>query len=240
MDKAKYLLKNLNLMNIILIGIVASFVSYAILPLRGINVKYVPSAPKGLSSSAADEKEKHEEIKPPSPNDYNIVAEQNLFHPERKIPVPKVAAAPLPKPDFVLYGTLITDDLQIAYMEDKKVPQSTPGRGKRQTAVRQGDLISGFILKQIEKDSVVMTRGDETLIVQLKDTLKVRDTAAVTATAAQPQQPTSPPVTVGRNPAPPAAAVQPQVSGTTKPVPPLTSRQARRRGLSGAAPVSGE
>jgi hypothetical protein len=103
------------------------------------------------------------------PTDYSIIAEQNLFHPDRKIPVEKVAAAPLPTPDFVLYGTLVSEGLNVAYMEDKKSPQSTPGRANRQSALHQGESLSGFVVKEINKDKVVMVRGEETVVVNLDD-----------------------------------------------------------------------
>ena len=106
----------------------------------------------------------------PNPMEYTLIADQNLFHPERKIPPEKKAEAPLPKPEFVLYGTLITSDLGIAYLEDKKgAPVTTPGRGKRQTALKKGESLSGFILKELFNDRVVMNRGEETMTVYLND-----------------------------------------------------------------------
>jgi len=105
----------------------------------------------------------------PFPTDYSVIAEQNLFHPDRKIPVETAAEAPLPTPDFVLYGTLLTEDMKVAYMEDKKSPQNTPGRPNRQSVLHQGESLSGFVVKEIDKDSVTMVRGDETVVVNLED-----------------------------------------------------------------------
>jgi hypothetical protein len=102
--------------------------------------------------------------------DYVIVADANLFHPERKIPLQKKEEAPLlPVPDLVLHGTLITDDVSLAYLEDMKEPRNTPGRGKRQIALKKGDMLNGFTLKEIEPDKIVMTRGEEKLTVSVKD-----------------------------------------------------------------------
>jgi hypothetical protein len=75
----------------------------------------------------------------------------------------------LQKPDFVLYGTLVADNISVAYMEDKKSPRTTPGRGKRQTALKKGDTLSGYTLKEIDPEHVIMVRGEDTLIVKVID-----------------------------------------------------------------------
>ncbi|MEW6003375.1 MAG: hypothetical protein AB1638_12130, partial [Nitrospirota bacterium] len=152
-----------------------------------------------IKKTESGTEEKSAESSVPSLTDFMMIAEDNLFHPERKIPVEKPVAPPLPKPEFVLYGTLITDDTNLAYLEDLKAPYSTPGRGKRQTALRKGDSMSGFILKDIEADKIVMVRGEEKIEVYLNDTQrpKTRKEAEI-ATVTTPQQsqprvlPTSP------------------------------------------------
>ena len=122
--------------------------------------------------------------------DYVVVADENLFHPERRIPPEKKAEAVLPKPEFVLFGTLIAPNLSIAYMEDKKAPVTTPGRGNRQTTLKKGELLSGFTLKEIMKDKVVMARGEETIQVSLENpgSPKKRETL-LTTPGPQPQLP---------------------------------------------------
>jgi hypothetical protein len=85
---------------------------------------------------------------------------------------------PLPKPDLVLYGTLITDTLNLAYIEDLKAPRSSPGRGKRQTAAKQGDMFNGFILKEIHTDRIVLVRGEEKLVIAINDSAHPKDRAA--------------------------------------------------------------
>jgi hypothetical protein len=92
--------------------------------------------------------------------DYAIITEKNLFHPGRILP-PLKKVEEVPRPDFVLYGTLVTDFLRIAYMTDNKQPRNTPGRGKRQTAVKIGETMSGYVLKDVQPDRVVMARGDD-------------------------------------------------------------------------------
>ncbi len=104
----------------------------------------------------------------PAIPDYMLIAEQNLFHPERRIPEKKEEKQ-LPKPEFVLYGTLITDDTGIAYMEDLKAPYNTAGRGNRQKAIQKGSIFSGFSLSEIHHDKVVMLRGDERIDVKITE-----------------------------------------------------------------------
>jgi hypothetical protein len=99
-----------------------------------------------------------------SPNDYAVIGYQNLFHPDRKIPPEKKELPPLPMPEFVLFGTLLTPDLSVAYLEDKKAPVSTPGRGPRQTALKKGETLSGFTLREIM--AIKWSRpGDDTVTV---------------------------------------------------------------------------
>lgn len=162
----KSLIRNINIGNILLAAVVAFFV------LSDVSTLFTVQANSVLPSAKKQEQEaggEAQEIQIPSPAEFMSVAEQNLFHPERKIPVEKKAEQPLPKPEFVLYGTMITNGLSLAYVEDLKAPRSSPGRGKRQTSLKKGDRISGFILKEIHSDNIVLMRGDEKLVVSIQD-----------------------------------------------------------------------
>ena len=162
----KTIIRNINVLNILLISVIIMSISYSLLPLLDMKVKYtLPAAKKTVE----DTKEKAAQTQTFSFAEYTMIADENLFHPERKIPVEKKEEKPLPKPDIVLYGTLITDDISLAYLEDLKAPYSTPGRGKRQTALRKGDSMSGFTLKEIETDKIVMVRGEERMVVYLNE-----------------------------------------------------------------------
>ena len=179
-------LRNVNLLNILLLCASLVFAGGVLLPQLDTRVTYTPPVPvKG-----AAEKKKVEVPTPPplSPQDYVVIADQNLFHPDRIIPVEKKAEEVLPKPEFVLYGTLIASDSSLAYMEDKKAPVSTPGRGQRQTVVKKGETISGFRLKEIMADRVVLVRGEETQTVLLSDQKipKTRESLAGTTSPPKP------------------------------------------------------
>jgi len=162
----KSFIRNINIGNIILAAVVAFFIFSDVSPLFTVQANAVlPSAKKQEQETVGEA----QEIPIPSPAEFMSVAEQNLFHPERKIPVEKKAEQPLPKPEFVLYGTMITNGLGLAYVEDLKAPRSSPGRGQRQTSLKKGDRMSGFTLKEIHSDNIVLMRGDEKLVVSIQD-----------------------------------------------------------------------
>jgi len=186
MRRTRYLLSHINLINILLTAVLIFLVNYILLPFLSKSILYsLPAVKKHGKTEPLTSKQ--EQPKMTSPLDYMVITEQNLFHPERKIPVEVKQAQPLPKPDFVLYGTLINDELQIAYIEDRKSPQSTPGRGKRQSALKLGSSLSGFSLKRVETDKVLMVRGEENIIVLLDDPQKQksRETQTIETTVAQ-------------------------------------------------------
>jgi len=150
----------INLLNIILFAVVIVLAAFAVAPLFNARVKF--TLPAGKTRAEAKQESPAESAPAPSPADYAAIAENNLFHPERRTPKDE---KPLPKPELVLYGTIVAEGGSVAYIEDKKSPKATPGRGKRQTAVKKGDVISGFVLKEIEVDRIVLTRGEETMVV---------------------------------------------------------------------------
>jgi hypothetical protein len=188
----KKILKNINILNIILISAVIAFAAYSVFPTLEMKVKY--ALPSAKNIEGAEDKEPGE-LKIPSLTQYTVIADENLFHPERRIPPEKKEEPPLPKPEFVLYGTMISDDLSLAYLEDMKAPRNTPGRGKRQVALKKGDSMSGFILKEIDPDKITMVRGEEKLIVAMNDPqkAKAREVAAAATAAAAPRQPQAAP-----------------------------------------------
>lgn len=174
MDKVRHLLRNINLLNVLL-GCVLIAVAYlTFFPHSSVKADYRKTVAKKTQTKKkpADSKTASEDEKNPSPADYMVIADENLFNPDRKIPEKKnqqkQAAKKLPKPEFVLDGTLITKDLQIAFMEDKKAPVNTPGRPNRQTPLKIGDSMSGYTLMKIDKDKVIMQRGTDKMTISLE------------------------------------------------------------------------
>jgi hypothetical protein len=201
-------IKSFNLLNCILVAAALVFTFSFLLPQRDSNLAItLPSLKKKPVEKTQSEPPKAQN---PSPMDYVVVADENLFHPERKIPPEKKAEAALPKPEFVLFGTLIAPNLSMAYMEDKKAPVTTPGRGIRQSTLKQGEKLSGFTLKEIMKDKVVMARGEETIQVPLENpgSPKKRETQLATP-GSQPQAPGMPTAGQPRPPVAPMGGVAP-------------------------------
>lgn len=179
-----------------LIALVVFMANYAVLPILNMKITYTPVAHKKIADvTSKDKVDEAVEGKNPSAMDYTIIADQNLFHPERIIPPEKKEEAALPKPEFVLYGTLIADDLRLAYMEDKKALRTTAGRGNRQTTLKEGNTLSGFTLKEIDPDKVVMVRGEETLVVKVMDSSAKKQREVVGTSTTAPRT-TAPPARV--------------------------------------------
>lgn len=194
--RLKILMRNVNVANALLLLILVGLAVNVLPPLFHLQVTYtLPSSKKPVK-----QQQEQAEAKPLSLSEYAVISEENIFHPERKIPIIKPEAPPLPKPDFVLYGTLITDDTSLAYLVDQKSGATSSGGGKRQKALRKGETISGFTLKEIEADKVLMVRGEERIEVRITDKARSKGTSASTPSS----------TTVQGSPAP-------SVSGKTRP-----------------------
>ena len=188
----KRLLSNLTVINLLLaltIGVIAYYTYYT--TKQEINSFAITTtetkAREETAKADPEPSEKKGEASQPQILDYSLITEKNLFHPERKIPEEKKPIVELPKPEIVLYGTLISGTDKIAYLEDLKAPRTTPGRGKRQTALRQGQSISGFKLEEIYEDRIVMVRGEEKMEVKVLQNLDKKPRKADTT-----PNPTSP------------------------------------------------
>jgi hypothetical protein len=191
--RIKRLIRNINMLNVVFLTVALFFAFYIFFPALDITAGFtLPSVKK----YAAEKEETGMDIRIPSITEYAKITEENLFHPERKIPVEKKTdQQQQPLPEFVLYGTLITDDLRLAYIEDLKAPRNSPGRGKRQAALKKGDALSGFTLKEIEADQIVMVRGEEKIVVIVNNPSRSKErketgvtTAATAATRKPPKQ----------------------------------------------------
>lgn len=194
--KAKYIFRSVTAGNLLL-AIAAAYMAYWLV-MPSIS-RQAPSPLKVQTSPAKMAEGVRNEFSAPSPADYAIIAEENLFHPERIIPPEKKAEQELPKPDFILYGTLVSEDASLAFIEDLKAPRLTPGRGKRQIVLKRGDMLSGFVLKEIEQDRIIMVRGEDRIAVSVRDAQKPKTRAAFEANGRQPpaqefQRGSAPPV----------------------------------------------
>lgn len=206
-------MRSINVLNILLFAMLVALAAYILPPLAHLNASYTVPPPKKM----AEEKEEPAPAgQAPAMTEYTVIAEQNLFHPERKIVAENKDEKPLPKPEFVLYGTLIDGDTKIAFIEDLKAPYTTASRGKRQRTLRLGEPLSGFTLREVLPDRVVMVRGEERVELSVIDAshAKTRETATTVApqqqvpagraggSAAAPQQPPGAAPGVVRGPRP--------------------------------------
>ena len=90
----RYILRSLNVLNLILGAILLLLLGYALLPLTRTSL--VPVLPRPKAAAKAE--------KPPSSSkepvnvaaDYVVIADRNPFHPERTIPVEKKEEKPRP------------------------------------------------------------------------------------------------------------------------------------------------
>jgi hypothetical protein len=242
----RYIYRNINPLNIILVISTVLIALGAFSPYFYPQVRY--NLPTVKLTPAEEEKSPETAVVSPSMSDYMVIAEQNLFHPDRKVPPEKKEAQQLPKPELILYGTLITDGISVAYVDDKKNPKTTPGRGKRQTVMKKGDAVSGFVLKEIETDRIMLVRGDETMVVHLNqgDKPRISEVPAAVPAGGRPA-PTPQPVAKPAQPAPvsakpgspqPAPVVtQPMPQRSFAPPMPGGGRRPQTRGTSAAQPV---
>lgn len=198
----RYLGKNLNLINILLLAGIVVLAATVLYPMTYARVKFaLPRAKVKAPVEAAKEApgQPAQQAAPgPSPLDYAVIGEQNLFHPDRVTPID--GKAEVPKPELILYGTLITDIGRTAFIEDKRSPKTSPGRGKRQTTVRLGEIIGGYRVTEIEPDRIVLIHADEKVTFYLSSD-KVREGDA------------SSPVPAGKTPPLPVPAKRPTVPG---------------------------
>jgi len=185
MPLIREVLRNINVLNITLIAGLVFFIVKVLLPSYRVDVTPVVDVTERQTDRSSTKERVDEDAK--RTDDYSIITENNLFHPERRFVIPKQEEM-LPKPDFVLYGTLLAGDIKVAYMEDLKSPFTTSGRGKRQRSVHLGEMVSGYTLSEIYNDRVVMVRGDDRIEVKVMDLSKQKH---LKPTTTQPQQ-TSP------------------------------------------------
>lgn len=164
------LLKNINVLNIALAVFAGVLFFIWVYPLLHTNNRI--EIPKG-HEDAAESGEEASNVSEPSPMavDYAIVTDKNLFHPERRMPSVNIVKedAPVERPDILYFGSVITEEKKIAYIEDKKNPYSTPGRGKRQTHLAEGAIIGGYTLKEVNPENIVLVRGDDKFVINLRD-----------------------------------------------------------------------
>jgi hypothetical protein len=179
------MLRHLTVLNLLLAAMILLIIFVLVLPSSESPIDPGPDTVTMTADADTQESLPDDSSAPPA-SDFSLIAEQNLFHPERRLlEVDETGEAPEnSENDFVLYGTLITDGLRIAYLEDLLSPIESPGRGKRQIALKPGDSIGGYIVEEIDTDRVVLQKNDERAVIYVNDPEKpkARDYAKRAAT----------------------------------------------------------
>ena len=212
----QYLIRSVNVLNLILLAVAAAVFIYVLDPiLQESTAVAIPSAREESVPPAVSSK--NIEGSQLTTADYAVIGDKNLFHPDRVIPPEKKVetAKEKAKPELVLHGTMITDQTKLAYIEDKKAPASSQGRGARQITLKEGDQIAGYKLTQVTDKLIVLTNGGEQVTLYL-DELKERKTET-TMTAKPVGAPTA-------QQAPPRAAVSQQRPRTERATPPSAAQ----------------
>jgi hypothetical protein len=230
MHIGRSLLRSINVLNLLLLTASIGFFLYFLNPLLGtpMSVKIPPSKEMSTGLPVMTG-----ETRRPPIADYALIGEQNLFHPDRMIPEGKEgkkAPASVPRPEFVLHGTMITSELKIAYMEDKKAAPKTPGRSAPYIVAKEGDNVSGYTIKHITENMIMLANGEEQMTLYL-DELKVRK-GEITGPTKAPSPATT--ATQQGAPRPP----MPQQAQRMPPVPSAPSSPPRGPGFQPGSPMT--
>lgn len=150
--------------------------------------------PAGSSQSTQTEggdfQKRFPDLGPVRFSNYNVIGEKNLFRAERRewTPPPKSEQGQdnkdtpkPPPPQLTLYGTIVYgDDVRVAII---KGGGGRGGAGEERMSYRLGDVISGYSIKDIKEDKVMLARGDDVM------ELKLREGKSRPAAPAAPPQP---------------------------------------------------
>lgn len=197
--------KNFILINIVLACLLIFF-SYRIYSIWSSPMEEIRASQK----KAQQEKGKAEEVRRDMAV-YQVIVQKDLFRPSRTEfkPLAKSALPPTPPPK--LFGILIMDNNKIAILEDST--------SKKKKNYHVGESIGDLVVSEIEKDKVILLRGGEKVVVNLREIKTI--TAPSRARPAQARRaPGSVPPPTQNPPVPLPPGQQPQ------PAPPLTPLEA--------------
>ena len=105
------ILRQLNLLNFIILSSIIAFGYFFLLPIFTVEVK-LPAASGILLEAEGKTGGSFLQLVTPPLQEYAVIADKNLFHPDRIIPPEKKAEIVVPRPEFALYGTLISDNVE--------------------------------------------------------------------------------------------------------------------------------
>ncbi len=110
---------------------------------------------------------------PTTPESYILIAEKNIFNPERKdfpiitSPIAELPKKPLVRPKIILYGVTFAGDYQSASIANLNRPVQ---KGEREImTLKLGDRIGEYQLTKILPDRIMMETQEDTFEVLLYD-----------------------------------------------------------------------
>jgi hypothetical protein len=149
---------------------------------------------------------------------FRVIAEKNVFHPERQEFPSQPGAAPIKpvtRPPITLYGVVMVGDYQSATIINPGRPLR---KGEREAkTLKVGDMVGEYKLTKILPDRIVMQGGEDSFEVLLYDPLSPKKRVAV-MTPAPPAKVTSP--VSGPTPAEGAPATAPPAGAAPAPATP--------------------
>jgi len=119
-------------------------------------------------------------------SDYLTIVEKDLFRPSRTDTKTDTGTlTSRPSELLKLFGTIIMNNESIAILEDPSTKKSKP--------YHINDSLSGFVITDIQKDKIVVLRGDEKIEIKLRDlkgfTTPSSTSATVPKTSVKPKKP---------------------------------------------------
>ncbi len=112
-------------------------------------------------------------------SNYLTIVEKDLFRPSRTDTKTDTGTlTSRPSELLKLFGTIIMNNERIAILEDPSTKKSKP--------YHINDSLSGFVITDIQKDKIVVLRGDEKIEVKLRDMKGFTTPSSTSATVPKP------------------------------------------------------
>ncbi len=210
------------------IWIVQGFTLLLLLPLCQVATFLPEASGQERRETKSEEASAVTEVKKgPANLPYTVIAEKNIFSPERKefplvtqSPPAGELKKPAPRPQIVLYGITIAGDYQSATLSNPVKPLP---KGERETVtLKVGGMIGEYKVAKILVDRVVMESGEDSFEVLLYDPKNpkkrtyVRTETKPAAVASAVPSPAPPsPGTPTPTPSVPTTPAQERVTSTT-------------------------
>ena len=108
---------------------------------------------------------------------YETIVKNDLFRPERsewlppkKVKKPAPVTPTTPEPEVIVFGIVICDEVQQAWVsvkhntvnQNKRRSRRTKGRWGSLKTVTEGDTLAGWVVEDIEPETIYLAQGEKT------------------------------------------------------------------------------